>query len=44
MKNKIQIDFTYYFIVRMLSSTCFGHYYAHHLELLMMGIMVPEKC
>jgi hypothetical protein len=37
-------------------STCFGHHYAHHqelessiqvvatLELLMMGIVVPETC
>ena len=25
-------------------STCFGHNYAHHQELLMMGIMVPETC
>jgi len=33
MKNKIQLDATYYFIMLMLSSTCFGHHYAHHQEL-----------
>ena len=33
MKNKIQIDATYYFIMFMLSSTCFGHHYAHHQKL-----------
>jgi len=30
---KIQLDATYYFIMLMLGSTCFGHYYAHHQEL-----------
>ena len=33
VKNKSQLDVTYYFIVRLLGSTCFGHYYAHHQEL-----------
>jgi len=33
MKNKIQLDATYYFIVLLIGSTCFGHYYAHHQEL-----------
>jgi len=32
MKN--QPDATYYFIVLFTGSTCFGHYYAHHQELL----------
>ena len=32
-KNKNQIDATYYFIVLLIDSTCFGHYYAHHQEL-----------
>jgi len=27
------IDATYYFIVLLISWTCFGHYYAHHQEL-----------
>jgi len=31
MKN--QLDATYYFIVLLIGSTCFGHYYAHHQEL-----------
>ena len=33
MEDKIQIDATYYFIMLMLGSTCFGHYYAHLQEL-----------
>jgi len=28
--NKNQLDATYYFIVLLIGSTCFGHYYAHH--------------
>jgi len=31
MKN--QLDATYYFIVLLIGSTCFEHYYAHHQEL-----------
>ena len=27
MRNKIQLDATYYFIMLMLGSTCFGHHY-----------------
>jgi len=27
---KNQLDATYYFIVLLISSTCFWHYYAHH--------------
>jgi len=30
LKNKNQLDATYYFIVLLIGSTCFGHYYAHH--------------
>ena len=33
LKNKNQLDATYYFIVLLIDSTCFGHYYAHHQEL-----------
>ena len=33
MKNKIKLDATYYFIMLMLGSTCFGHHYVHHQEL-----------
>jgi len=36
MKNKKPIDATYYFIVPLIGSTCFGHYYAHHQELATM--------
>jgi len=28
-----QLDVTYYFIVLLKGSICFGHYYAHHQEL-----------
>jgi len=31
--EKNQLDATYYFIVLLIGSTCFGHYYAHHQEL-----------
>jgi len=31
--NKSQLDATYYFIVLLTGSTCFGHYYVHHQEL-----------
>ena len=33
LKNKNQLDATYYFTVLLIGSTCFGHYYAHYQEL-----------
>jgi len=39
MKNKIQLDPTYYFIMLMLGSTCFGHHYAHHQELTTIALV-----
>ena len=33
LENKNQLDSTYYFIVLLIGSTCFGHCYAHHQEL-----------
>jgi len=33
LKNKNQLDATYYFIVLPIGSTCFGHYCAHHQKL-----------
>jgi len=33
VKNKNQLYATYYFIVLLIGSTCFGHYCAHHQEL-----------
>jgi hypothetical protein len=33
LKNKNQLDATYYFIILIICSTCFGHFYAHHHEL-----------
>ena len=47
---KCQLDATDVFIAELIAcSTCFGHHYAHHqelntLELLMMGIVIPETC
>ena len=41
---KCQLDATEGFIADLIAcSTCFGHHYAHHQE-LMMGIVVPETC
>ena len=39
VKNKNQVDATYYFIVLLIASTCFGHYYAHHQELATMVLI-----
>jgi len=33
LKNKNQLDATYYFLVLLICSTCFGYHYAHHQEL-----------
>jgi len=33
LKNTIQIDVTFYFIILMLGSTCFRNHYACHQEL-----------
>ena len=33
LKNKNHLDATYYFIVLLIGSTCFGQYCAHHQEL-----------
>jgi len=38
-ENKIQLDATYYFIMLMLGSTCFGHHYAHHQELTTIALV-----
>jgi len=35
----IKIDATYYFIVYLIGSTCFGHYYAHHQEFATMMLI-----
>jgi len=37
MKN--QLDATYYYIVCLIGSTCFGHYCAHHQELANMMLI-----
>jgi len=40
LKNKFQLDVTYYFIVLMIGSTCFGHHYAHHQELTTIALVL----
>jgi len=40
MKNKNKLDATYYFVVLLMGSTRFGHYYAHHQELALITILV----
>jgi len=42
MKNKIQLDATYCFIMLMLGSTCFEHYYAHHQELTAIALVTTQ--
>ena len=39
LKKKIQLDATYYFIMLMLGSTCFGHHYAHRQELVTIAVV-----
>ena len=39
LKNQNQLDATYYFIVLLIGSTCFGHYYAHHQKLATMMLI-----
>ena len=41
---KNQLDATYYFIVLLIGSTCFGHYYAHHQELATMMLITTLVC
>jgi len=36
---KNQLDATCYFIVLLIGSTCFGHYYAHHQEFATMMLI-----
>ena len=38
-EEKIQLDTTYYFIMLMLGSICFGHHYAHHQELTTIALV-----
>jgi len=35
----LQLDATYYFIMLMLESACFGHHYAHHRERTMIALV-----
>jgi len=42
MKNKIQLDAAYYFIMLMLGSTCFEHHYAHCQELTTIALVTTQ--
>ena len=38
-EEKIQLDATYYFVMLMLGSTCFGHHYTHRQELTTIALV-----
>ena len=38
--NQYTADATYYFIMLVLDSTCFGHHYAHHQELTTIVLVI----
>ena len=38
--RRIQLHATYYFIMLMLRSTCFGHHYVHHQELTTIALVI----
>jgi hypothetical protein len=42
VKNKIQQYATYYFIMLMIGSTCFGHHYAHRKELTVIALVSTQ--
>jgi len=47
LKNKNQLNATYYFIVLLIGSTYFGHCYAHHQELATIMLVISfwtEAC
>jgi len=47
LKNKNQLDATYYFTVLLIGSTCFRHYYAHHQEfatIMLIATLVVSFC
>ena len=40
LKNKNQLEATYFFIILMISSKCFGHYYAHPQKLTTIVLII----
>jgi len=38
----MQLGATYYFIILMLGSTCFGHHYTHHQELTTIALVTIQ--
>ena len=40
-EKKNQLDATEWFIALIICSTCFGHFYAHHLELETIRLLLP---
>jgi hypothetical protein len=41
VEKKNQLDATDWFIVLIICSSCFGHFYAHHLELETICVLLP---
>ena len=41
VKIKNQLDATEWFIALLISSTCFGHFYARHQELEAIYVLLP---
>jgi hypothetical protein len=42
-KEENQLDATQYFIALVISSTCFGHHYAHHQELATITTAIVQQ-
>ena len=42
VEKKNQVDATEWFIVLIICSTCFGHFYAHHQELEAICVLLPS--
>jgi len=44
-REENQLDATECFIALMIRSTCFGHFYAHHQELVIICVLLsPMVC
>jgi len=41
VEKKNQLDATEWFIALTICPTCFGHFYAHHQELVTICVLVP---
>ena len=41
VEKKTQLDATEWFIALIICSACFGHFYAHHQELVTICVLLP---